>query len=123
MKTVTEKQLQHLKRISPDDKQLIEKTVGLLDPDRDKANVLRGYLVQLFDELTPDDELRADLDKYASAWCDGFEDGKKTILKWIRKFELTNYSDLKNNEYDCYLVRKSEVDKLEKHELKEQIHG
>lgn len=110
---MTSGQLQTRKWISEQDKKLIEETVGISGEQGKKTEALRGYLVRIWRELVPDDNLRADIGAYAAAWCDGWSASQTHMVRWVRKFELTDYSDLKNNEYECYIVRKSKVDKLE----------
>lgn len=114
MKIVSEKQLQRIKRISDADKKLIEKIVKDLYQDNEpEINALRGYLVQLFDETVVDDKFRADIEVWAGAWADGWDDGKRNMMKWIRKFGVSCLVPIRGKEYDVYHVRKSELDKLE----------
>lgn len=61
--------------ISPEDKELIAKAVeehsdSSEGPDR--VNALRGFLVGLFEDLVPDDDLRGDLEEIAANWSDGW---------------------------------------------------
>ena len=80
MKKVTETQLEGIKLISWQDQQLIEETVGIQGEDKEKSDALRGYLVQLWQEMIPDDNLRIQLGGMAAAWCDGYTAGRTILL-------------------------------------------
>ena len=74
-KPMTDDELKGHDGISPEDKELIAKTVGEHSDSSegpDRVNALRGYLVGLWDEMVPDDNLRDSLDMTAACWSDGW---------------------------------------------------
>ena len=74
-KPLTQEELVMHDGISPEDKLLIEAEVGQHSNSSegpDRVNALRGYLVGLWDEMEPDDKLRADLEMMAASWSDGW---------------------------------------------------
>ncbi len=70
--------------ISDKDKQLIESTIGILGETGKKAEAMRAYYYHLWTELIPDDDLRADIEKYGAAWGDGWEAGVQGVIFWKR---------------------------------------
>ncbi len=75
-KPMTKEELEAREDITPEDKQLIEEAIGHdteAGEETIKHKALRGYLVQLWDELVPDDALRESLGMTAANWSDGWE--------------------------------------------------
>lgn len=84
MKPLTHEELQDLKGILPEDKELITKivkeAVGLDDNDI-RVRALRGYLASRLLELVPDDKVRGELDGDAA----NFDDGWTAALEYVEK--------------------------------------
>ncbi|KKK83813.1 hypothetical protein LCGC14_2789620 [marine sediment metagenome] len=74
-KPMTKDELESQEGILPEDKLLIEEAVGFhtgCDEEPIKEKALRGYLVALWEELEPDDDLRESLGMTAANWSDGW---------------------------------------------------
>lgn len=76
-KPMTKEQLAAHDGISPEDKELIEQTIDwVLGEDDDlQSRCLRAYLVALWEESEPDDQLRQEIGGDAASWLDGWSYG------------------------------------------------
>ena len=81
LKSMTVEQLAKSKKIATGDIELIEKVVKDYAEYEVKANALRDYLVQLFDEQGPDE--REDLSFDAAGWSDGWAWALNEIINLI----------------------------------------
>jgi len=86
-------------------KEVIEKSVGEHD-ENPVADYLRGYLVSLCKEVEIDDKLLEELEDDAAAWADGWNYCKA----WIRTCGKTTVLADEGEDYECYLVPKSQVE-------------
>jgi hypothetical protein len=70
-----------------------------------RADYLRGYLVQQCEDAEIDDEFIEDLGDSAAPWVDGWD----FCEAWIRTCDDTTYCPEVGEEFDCYLVPKSQL--------------
>jgi len=72
-RAVTKDELKDIEALTEADKVLIEECVGLFSEENNKTDVMRGYLVQLCEEMIIDDSLRGELPGYAASFSEGWD--------------------------------------------------
>jgi hypothetical protein len=70
LKPMTEEELRARKNILPADREFIEKELGLLTDDPLEVNIVRGYMVRIWDEIIFNDI--DELSGIAAAFLDGW---------------------------------------------------
>jgi hypothetical protein len=80
-------------------KETIEKIVAEHDMGP-SADYLRGYLVNLCEEVEIDDKLLEELEDDAAAWADGWNYCKA----WIRTCDETEFCPEVGENFVCYMV-------------------